>query len=226
MSADIAANPLQNAKHEAVLQHYFADPQHVGCRAYLKVYPDSSEKAAKTGFSRMLKNADFAARLAWLQRSAADSNVMDLNEVLVELSKLGRSSIQNVIVRGDDTKDVIETLDDMEPEHAATIQELTIETYFEGGGETAREVKRVKIKLHDKRGALAELRRHYEPQKHELTGKDGGPIETKEAELSELELARRIAFALEQGARAAPKTPACAPLPKAGKPESKKGKKP
>jgi hypothetical protein len=38
----------------------------------------------------------------------------------------------------------------------------------------------------------------------EMTGKDGGPIETR-SELSELELARRIAFALEQGARMAAK---------------------
>lgn len=239
MSAGIAGKPLQNAKHEAVLQAYFADPERVGYRCYIGVYPNSSEPAAKTAFSRLLKNADFTARLALLQGAAADKNVMDLNEVLVELSKLGRSNIQNLIVEGDDTKDVVTSLRDLPPEYAATIQELTIETYVEGGGEFARDVKRVKVKLHGKHAALAELRKHHEPQKVELTGKDGGPIETKTEELSELELARRIAFALEQGARAAVASPAPAPAakpqstearkperPKSRKPKSKKGRKP
>ena len=38
-------------------------------------------------------------------------------------------------------------------------------------------------------------------QKHEHTGEDGGPIETRE--MTDLEVARRIAFLLERGARAA-----------------------
>jgi len=218
MSAEIAADrspkageplqnagvPLRNAKHEAVLQHYFADPARVGWRSYQRVYPNSSQRAAETGFSRLLKTADFGERLGWLQKSAADDNVMDLNEVLVELSKLGRSSIKNVIVKGDDTKDVVEALEDLPDEAAATIQELTIETYVEGSGEFARDVKRVKVKLHSKHAALSELRRHHEPDKHEHTGADGGSIKVEHEGdgLSELDLARRIAFALEKGARA------------------------
>lgn len=210
--SEIAAIPLKNAKHEAVLQHYFSDPQRVGYRAYAAVYSKSSEKASRAAFSRLLKTANFAERLAFLQNSAADNNVMDLNEVLVELSKLGRSNIQNVIVGGDNTGDVVETLRDLAPEHAATIQELTIETYLEGGGDEAREVKRVKVKLHGKHAPLAELRRHYEPEKHEHTGAGGGAIEHHhdvDLELNELELGRRIAFALEKAARA--------PRPAAGK---------
>lgn len=39
-------------------------------------------------------------------------------------------------------------------------------------------------------------------QSVELTGKDGGPIETVEIELSETERARRIAFILQNGIRA------------------------
>lgn len=223
-AVEIAANPLQNAKHEAVLQHYFSDAERVGWRCYQRVYPKSSQRASETGFSRLLKTAEFAARLAWLQRSAADDNVMSLNEVLVELSKLGRSNIQNIVVGGDDTKDVIEALQDMAPEHAATIQELTIETYTEGQGEFARDVKRVKVKLHGKHAPLAELRRHYEPDKH--ADPDGRALGTGAAEaaveaVSDLEAARRIAFLLERAARgkpapAAPK-PAARAAPKKGK---------
>lgn len=226
MSAEIAANPLRNAKHEAVLQQYFADPARVGWRCYTRVYPNSSQRAAETGFSRLLKSAEFSGRLAWMQKSAADTNIMDLNEVLAELSKLGRSSIKKAVLRGDDTDELVESIDDLPDDAAATIQELTIETYTEGQGESAREVKRVKVKLHDKRGALAELRRHHEPNKH--ADPDGRAIGTGAAEaaaaadnLTELELGRRIAFALEKAARATP-APAAAPAPKR-KPAKKKG---
>lgn len=211
-----AAIPLQNAKREAVLQHYFADPARVGWRCYQRVYAKSTQRAAETGFSRLLKTADFGERLAWLQKSAADTNVMSLNEVLVELSKLGRANIQNIVVGGDNTSDVVEALRELPPEHAATIQELTIETYTEGAGETARDVKRVKVKLHGKHAPLVELRRHYEPDKHELTGAGGGPIEHHhdvDVGMSDLDIARRIAFALEKGARA----PRPVPVPKSKK---------
>ena len=128
--------------------------------------------------------------------------------MLEEFSQLGRANLQNYLAAGGDyTDDVIAALRDLKPEHAAAIQELTVETYMDGGGDDAREVKRVKLKLHDKRGPLSELRRHFEPDRHELSGPNGKPIETKDATepLSDLELARRLHFILETGARAAEK---------------------
>lgn len=134
---------------------------------------------------------------------------MDLREVLTELSKLGRSSIKKCLVRGDDTSDVVESLNDMSDDDAAAIKSMTIETYVEGHGDDKRDVKRLRIDLHDKRGALAELRRHHEPQKHEHTGKDGEAIEVK-APTSDLEVARRIAFLLSSAARVPAERPAAA----------------
>lgn len=217
-----AALPLRNAKHEAVLQHYFGDPARVGFKAYLAVYPNSSDGAAKTAFSRLRKNAEFEARLKFLDAAiterVVDDSVMSAQEVLQELSKLGRSSIKKVIVNGDTTSELVDSVLGLPDAHAATVKSLTVESYMEGSGDDAREVKRVKIELHDKRGPLRDLAQHYSllTEKHELTGKDGGPIETAPVELSELELARRIAFALEQGARSATK---------ARKPESPKASK-
>jgi phage terminase small subunit len=152
---------LKNAKHEAVAQAYIADPAHIAWRAYKAVYPKSSKHAAETAATRLLKNAEFKARVDELLAAAADATVMSAREVLQELSKLGRSNIQNCVVQGDDTSDVIEQLHTMAPATAATIQELTIETYLEGRGDEAREVKRVKVKLHDKRAALNDLGRHH-----------------------------------------------------------------
>jgi hypothetical protein len=55
---------LSNQRHEAVAQAYIADPERIGWKAYKQVYPNSSQYAAETGFSRLLlKNAEFASRL-------------------------------------------------------------------------------------------------------------------------------------------------------------------
>lgn len=200
---------LKNPKHESVLAAFLKDSERVGWRAYQSAYPKSSQRAAETGWSRLLKDAEFSARRDELLKSVMDeaksTAVMDLTEVLEELSKLGRSNIQNVIVAGDDTSDVIESIQNMAPEHAATIRELTVETYTEGAGDNAKDVKRVSVKLHGKRDALSELRRHHEPDRHEHSGPDGKPIETKDVgeKPTDLEVARRIAFLLALGGRAA-----------------------
>lgn len=198
---------LANAKHEAfaraIVEGKSGRDAYCGCG-----YKPHNDNTADACASRLLATAKVAARVAELKSEVAaqvvSKKVMDLTEVLEELSKIGRGSIHNYIAAGGDySNEVIDALRDLTPEHAAAVQELTVETYMDGGGDDAREVKKVKLKLHDKRGALSELRRHYEPNKHELTGKDGKPIqnETVGEPMGELELARRLAFVLELGAR-------------------------
>jgi phage terminase small subunit len=221
---------LKNAKHEAVAQSYFADPERIGWRAYQAHYPKSSQRASETAFSRLLKDAEFSARIAELDAAVAEAvvtrKIMDLEEVLQELSHLGRSNLKHCLVGGDNTADVVADLQDLPDDVAASIQEMTVEYYTEASDDAqepqghggslrrrrGREVKRVKIKLHDKKGALAELRRHYEPQKH--ADPNGDPVGTGAAKaaadamaekLTDLDLARRIAFTLEKAARAKPK---------------------
>ena len=191
------------------MQAYLASPDRVGWKAYQSVYTRCSERAAQVAWSRLLTAADFKARhdelFGRVTERAVSAAVMSLEEVLAELSKLGRSSIKKTLVRGDDTGEVIASIDDIPDEDAASIQELTVETYVEGTGDEAREVKRVRVKLHSKPAALAELRRHLAPQRHELTGKDGGPIKTEDVTpISDLEAARRVAFLLTKAARAKP----------------------
>lgn len=79
-----------------------------------------------------------------------------------------------------------------------------VRAFQENGGGNFRSFKTkdgIKIKFHDKLSALDKIGRHLGMfvEKHELTGKDGGPIET--ADVSDLDRARTIAFALEKGRR-------------------------
>jgi phage terminase small subunit len=45
-------------------------------------------------------------------------------------------------------------------DQTAALQEVTVDRYVEGGGEAARDVKRVRLKLADKRAALVGIGRH------------------------------------------------------------------
>ena len=66
---------LSNQRHEAVALAYISDPEKLGWRAYQSVYPKSSQHAAETGISRLLKNVEFRARVAELQSAAASDGV-------------------------------------------------------------------------------------------------------------------------------------------------------
>jgi hypothetical protein len=76
---------LANAKHEAVAVAYIADPARIGWRAHRKVYAQTSHRAAVTGFTRLLTNADFSAPGAELAEAAAQSAVMAAHEVAADM---------------------------------------------------------------------------------------------------------------------------------------------
>ncbi|MBN9520201.1 terminase small subunit [bacterium] len=91
---------------------------------------------------------------------------------------------------------------ELDDDTAAAIAGLDVEELWEGRGEDRENIGRLrKIKLSDKRGALDSLATHLGMfvERHEHTGKDGGPIVTEDRTL--LETARRIAFLLSQATR-------------------------
>jgi hypothetical protein len=65
-------------------------------------------------------------------------------------------------------------------------------------------VNRSRLRVDTRKWIASKLKpkKYGERVQAELTGKDGGPIET--ADLTEVEIARRIAFALQSGAQKAP----------------------
>lgn len=95
----------------------------------------------------------------------------------------------------------------MDPKVRRALLALDVEDIFTGRGEDRERVCRLhKIRLQPKIEALKALGQHLKmfTERHEHTGKDGGPIETKDtSELSELDLARRVAFLLAKGLREA-----------------------
>lgn len=210
---------LKNAKREAFARAIVAGT--AAPDAYRGAgYKPKDNPVASAAASRLLADVSVAARVRELKDAAAEAAVMSRAEVLAELSMLGRSNIKRIVVGGDDTREVVTSLQDLPDEDAAAIKSIVVDTYVEGGGENARTVKRLRLELHDKRGALSELRRHHEPIRHEHSGPNGKPIETKDVgEYSELEVARRIAFILARATIAGGALPKPAPAPAAVEPK-------
>lgn len=75
-----------------------------------------------------------------------------------ELSKLAFFNIGNVLEVTDDG-DLIFNFADATMDDLAAIGEVTVETYKEGKGPEAKDVKRFKVKPHDKKAALDSLAR-------------------------------------------------------------------
>jgi phage terminase small subunit len=165
---------LSNPKHEAVARALIADPESVGWRAYKSVYPKCSRHAAENGYTRLSKDPDFAARIDELKAAAAEGAVASGREVLEELTRIGFANMGDYIGPGFEMREISE----MSRDQTAALAEVTVETFMDGRGEDAREVRRVKFKLADKRAALVDLGRHYKlfTDRHEHTDKDGRPL--------------------------------------------------
>ena len=69
---------------------------------------------------------------------------------------------------------------DATPDQLAALADVQVDDYSDGRGEDARDVKRVKIKLLDKRAALELLGKHLGKFKEvkEISGPNGGPVST------------------------------------------------
>lgn len=131
----------------------------------------------------------------------AERTGITVDRVLVELARMGFSDVRQIFTAGGQLKDIAS----LPAEVAASVQSIEVVTrpgaeVDESGNRTIEYVH--KIKLADKKGPLELLGKHLSVfvDRVEHTGKDGGPIET--ADMTETEVARRIAFALQRGAQA------------------------
>lgn len=102
------------------------------------------------------------------------------DSVLKELAKIGFANMADYM-RVDHRGDPALDFSNLTRDQAAPLVEVTVEDFLDGRGDDARDVRRVKFKLADKKGALVDIGKHLGmfTNKLELTGKDGGPVESK-----------------------------------------------
>jgi phage terminase small subunit len=141
----------------------------------------SAKSAGKIG-PELLGKTRIAEAIREEQAKLAQRSAVSAEAVIGELAKLGFANMANYVRIGGNGDPFVD-LSKMTRDQAAAIQEVTVEDFVDGRGEDAREVRRVKFKLADKRAALVDLGRHLGifKDKVEVTGKDGGPIEVTDA---------------------------------------------
>lgn len=192
---------LKSAKHELFACGIVEGKS--GREAYKAAGYKASDAAADTNASRLLKNAQVSARIAELKADAAKATVISAARVLEELGKIGFANMLDYM-RVDAGGDPVLEFGNLTRDQAAALAEVSVETFMDGAGDDAREVRKVKFKLCDKRAALVDIGKHLGMFKErvEHSGANGGPIETHE--LTDIEAARRIAFLLTQATKGRP----------------------
>lgn len=154
-------------------QNYVADLDHVEAARSVGV------RQAGWGL-KQLKNPVVAQLIADLVTDQPGSTRL---RVLDELAAISFSNIDNYIQRQPDGSAYID-INKATPDQMRAVSEIICDTYVKGRGKDAREVKRTKLKLHDKPAALdkmAKVLAMYAPQQLQVGGRvehhheDDGP---------------------------------------------------
>lgn len=88
-----------------------------------------------------------------LQRKLREKMTVNSTTILEELAKLGYANMADFVVLNENGIPQFD-LSGLTHAQSAAISEMTIDTYVEGRGEAAREIKSIKLKLSPKIGAL------------------------------------------------------------------------
>jgi len=159
---------LKNPKHERFCQEIAKGTSHA--KAWIAAGYQTNANAASVSATRMLKQPSIAARVNELLERKAEIEIEATERalektgitkaaVLEELAKIGFANMLDYIQPQADGYAYVD-LSKLTREQAAAIQEVVVEEYKEGRGEDARDVKRVKFKLADKKGALVDIGKH------------------------------------------------------------------
>lgn len=198
---------LKNAKHELFAQALAAG------KTQIEAHEDAGYKPHRGNASLLAQDKSIVARVSEIlerrqhieakaTEKAIEALAVTKEAVLGELAKIGFANMLDFIRIGEEGLPYTD-FTALTREQAAAIGELVVETIparFRDGEEIEPEVKKVRFKLSDKRSALVDLGKHLGLfiDRHEHSGPDGGPIETKD--VTELEAARRVAFLLTSAA--------------------------
>jgi phage terminase small subunit len=162
---------LKNAKHEKFAQLL------ANLNSQDAAYAGAGYKPNASHASRLARNGKVAARVAELVSKGAEKAEVDVARVLAELAKIGFANMQDYMDFQIDGYPRVD-FSELDRDKASAIQEITVEEFKDGAGEDAREVRRTKFRLYDKRAALVDIGRHLGMFKDrvEMTGGNGGPV--------------------------------------------------
>lgn len=122
-----------------------------------------AEYSPRTAYSqgqRLLKNVEIQAAISEANTARAQRTEVTADRVISELAKLAFANLMDYFRVTDDGSPYIH-LGDLTPEQTAALTEITVDEFVTGGEDDARMVRKVKVKMADKKGALELLARHF-----------------------------------------------------------------
>lgn len=147
-------------------------------KTYLEVWRGDAKLPATSvsqKANRISTNPEVRNRIAEIRAQMATRTAITAQQVLEELAKIGFANAGDMIRIGEDGTTSVD-LSELTPDQKAAIQEIDIVTNPDGK-------QKIKVKLHDKRAALMDIGKHLGMfrEKVEVSGPDGGPIQTASA---------------------------------------------
>jgi phage terminase small subunit len=136
-----------------------------------------TKRTARVQASRMLTYANIQTQISQLQVARARRTEISADAVLAEYGKLAFANMADYM-RATPGGDPYLDFSGLTRDQAAALAEVTVDSYVEGRGDNARQVKRVKFKLGDKLQALDSVAKHLGmfKERHEVTGRGGIPL--------------------------------------------------
>ena len=126
---------------------------------------NATQAAVRAGYSRdtarvigseNLSKPDIAGAIAARQKERTAKAELTAADVAAELAKIGFANMADYFFPGDDGDPHLD-FSKLTREQTAALCEVTVAEFKEGRGKDARDVRRVKFKLADKRAALVDL---------------------------------------------------------------------
>lgn len=148
--------------------------------AYKRAGYKATGNAAEVNAARLLSNAQVKAAIAALQQARSQATGITAERILKELECLANSDVGDILdFTGAEPK--LRPANQIPERARRAISSVKVKRQVEGSGESAQVVEVIEFKLWDKGTAITKAMQHLGMliEKHEVTGKDGGPITVK-----------------------------------------------
>lgn len=147
-------------KQEAFVREYLTNGRDASA-AYRAAYDasNSTDKTVWEAASKLLKHYKVAPRIAEVVAAIEKETEITVEKVRRELGLIGFSNMADYMRITPDGDPALD-FSSLTREQAAALVEVTVEDFKDGRGDDARDVRRIKFKLADKRAALVDLGKH------------------------------------------------------------------
>jgi len=156
------------AKQQRFVEEFLVD----GNATQAAIRAGYSERTARSIAQENLTKPDIAQAIAAGQRARSTHLGITADDIARELAKLGFANMADYLTVGEDGQPTLDW-SQLTRDQAAALQEVTVDEYVDGAGDDAREVRKVRFKLSDKRASLVDLAKllGFWKEKHELSGR-------------------------------------------------------